>query len=222
MAGVVAVSFGTHKSKVSQTISQPTTYKLANSFAGNRPFEQIAVYVLLVFTATAANMPGLLDLPPWLIEQIFDEHNELLWRQYHETVPRNATARGHPKRGEPLFRLTNRYTERATRRLFINFYFRIWRITTPNDASIQDFCAMAKVPDIARSLTQLNLFLENDTVPRSEQPTSLSQFTDDVASSLAVSHSSNDPFDTPASAAYVRNSADFIDALAACANIREL
>lgn len=70
-------------------------------------------------------MPGLLDLPPELVEHIF---------LFEESVQRVRQAYEDEDGTEyvitaPLFRLTNRYIEQCTRRLFAKSF--LFRSTDP-------------------------------------------------------------------------------------------
>lgn len=61
-------------------------------------------------------------------------------------------------------RLTNRYIERATRRVFAPVHFTIWSINVPNDGRVREFCDMASTPDLGKYLTHLDLHFDNDNI----------------------------------------------------------
>jgi hypothetical protein len=88
-------------------------------------------------------MPCLLDLPPELIEQIYDP------------------SENHNRDLMVNFRLTCKYIEEATRRPFRRWYF-AWRVIKMNDASIERFCAMTQTPDLTKSLEELEIHAEDD------------------------------------------------------------
>lgn len=101
-------------------------------------------------------MPGLQDLPPELIDQIHREYETLLI----DGRPPTELAGVAEDLGN--FRLTSRYIERATRHSFVEVWFGSWSIDAPDDESIQRFCAMAKTPDLAASVRELNVFVDDD------------------------------------------------------------
>jgi len=99
-------------------------------------------------------MPGLLDLPPELLEQIHFAHERLVEAE-HENSIGIAEKLGHS-------RLTCRYFEHATRRGFVVKNFAVWIVRFPEDASIQKLCAMAVTPDLAAAIRKLVLFVDDD------------------------------------------------------------
>lgn len=103
-------------------------------------------------------MSELLDLPPELIEHIFTELEAQVNQDLQDTEK--------PKIKAPLFRLTSRYIEQCTRRMFAATYFATRKIHISDDASIRRFCAMAQSPDLAESVVTLMLYVDNDRLPR--------------------------------------------------------
>jgi hypothetical protein len=93
-------------------------------------------------------MPELVDLPPELIEHIYIDVENLVYDELLDTDRKFDTI-------VPTFRLVNRYVEQCTRREFTLSYFGIHCIKAPDDASIGMFCAIAQVPDLAKSVVQL-------------------------------------------------------------------
>jgi hypothetical protein len=89
-------------------------------------------------------MPGLLDLPPELIEQIFTFTEEYVRAaQYQVEKPwREHEPATKPK--VPVSRLTNKYIESATQRLFIDRFFDTWHIKAADEQSIQRFCKIVQ------------------------------------------------------------------------------
>lgn len=97
---------------------------------------------------------SLLDLPPELIEQIFEQH-ELL-------VHQDQVDAGEGELIVPVFRLTNRHIERCTRPAFTKTYYRVWQVKPSDDTSVREFSAMAQIPDLARCVEELIVYAEND------------------------------------------------------------
>ena len=92
-------------------------------------------------------MPSLLDLAPELLENI---------AQYllHE----NDQAHMHLA----ALRLSCRPVEAAIRRIFRLKYFRSVNIRKPKDANIEKFCAISKVPDLAKSIWRIGICCADD------------------------------------------------------------
>jgi hypothetical protein len=109
-------------------------------------------------------MPGLLDLPPELIEQIFEKCEEVT---YEEWCAGDDEGYYWPSRfGVPAFRSICRYIERATRRRFAEVYLGNghWEIAA-KAADIQKFCAQAKVEEFAANKTLLLFGLDQELGP---------------------------------------------------------
>jgi hypothetical protein len=93
-------------------------------------------------------MPGLLDLPPELLEQINEIYEDITsWDD-----------RAHLG----YFRLTCRYIELSIRRSFRTHHFNGEVIRSPADKYIQRFCAVTHVPDLAKSLKDLTMHRADD------------------------------------------------------------
>lgn len=107
-----------------------------------------------VFVNVVDTMPELLDLPPELIELIFNEHDALKYQEQEDTGDNKTTA--------PLFRLTSRYIEQCTRRTFAATYFDTWHVKTLDAASLQSFYAMTRATDLARYVETLMLYVGDD------------------------------------------------------------
>jgi len=99
-------------------------------------------------------MPGLLDLPPELIEQVHFEHEQMVSLEHEDGIG-VAEELGH-------FRLTSRYIERATRRAFVQKYFAVWHFKASDDASIEKICAMASTLDLAAAIKVLKFYVDDD------------------------------------------------------------
>jgi hypothetical protein len=181
-------------------------------------------------------MPGLLDLPPELIEQIHFAHERLVVAE-HENDIGLAQELGRS-------RLTCRYFERATRRAFVDVYFGAWIIKAPDDENIEKFCAMARTPDLAAAVRELNLHVDDDytmVVQKANLPERLDR--QDVAAApqdLSVqldkqqstqaqrgvypkaTHAFDSITGTLVPAAYLKHRAALLVALRACKNVTEL
>lgn len=90
-------------------------------------------------------MPGLLDLPPELLENVA---NYLL----------QPSDRAHLA----SLRLSCRQVEEAIRRPFRLKYFRSVTIRKPKDEDIQKFCAVNKVSDLAKSIKSIAISCADD------------------------------------------------------------
>jgi hypothetical protein len=156
-------------------------------------------------------MLELVDLPPELIEHIFIDVEDLVYDELLGTDRESDTV-------APLFRLVNRYVEQCTRREFAMSYFDIHYIKAPDDASIEKFCAMAPVPDLAKCLIKLVICIDND-IPMHTQRVALTLQGGVNSSDVRDAHST---VDAPLPPAYLRNKNAVIDALCACSNIEEL
>lgn len=105
-------------------------------------------------------MPQLLDLPAELIAHIFI---------YDESICQGLEADGNDYVAvAPLFRLTNRYIERCTRRIFAKAYFCTQRIKMSEHASIRRFCDMAHFPELIRHVRELEFYVADDQRGRQE------------------------------------------------------
>lgn len=93
-------------------------------------------------------MPGLLDLPVELLEQIYDIIEE--------------STNYHDRHDLGYFSLTSRYMERATRRSFRLYHFSREIIRTSNDENPEKFCEYTTVPDLAKTLERLILYADDD------------------------------------------------------------
>lgn len=90
-------------------------------------------------------MPGLLDLPPELLENV--AQRLLPWND-----------RAHLQ----SLRLSCRRIEEAIRRCFRPEYFNSVRIRKLKDANIQKLCAIATVPDLAESIERIGIYCSDD------------------------------------------------------------
>lgn len=106
-------------------------------------------------------MSGILDLPPELIEQIFDKCKETAYEDWcAKNDERDYWA---PRPVVPAFRSTCRYIERATCCRFAEVYLRNGHCKiAARDADIEKFCAQAGVKEFAANKTLLSFGLDDD------------------------------------------------------------
>lgn len=188
-------------------------------------------------------MPGLLDLPPELIEQIHFAREQLFSaeREIKETDIAVTPGLGN-------FRLVNRYIERATRRAFVEKYFALWYIKAPDDAEIKKFCDMARTPDLAAAIQELDILVDDDytmvvqgtsspkrpgtqDAPASSSDVNL-QFDNEhskqvggshpISSEVRATHAFDSITGALVPAAYLRHRLALITAFRACKNVTEL
>jgi hypothetical protein len=108
-------------------------------------------------------MPGLLDLPPELIEQIFAFTEEYVRAAQYQVEEPWGEDEPAEKPKAPVSRLTNKYIESATRRLFIDKFFDTWHIKAADDQSIQRFCEIVNTSDLlVRGLRGLAIYADDD------------------------------------------------------------
>jgi hypothetical protein len=98
-------------------------------------------------------MSGLLDLSPELIEHIFLSEESV--RQEFEDEAEGVIV-------APLFRLTNRYIQECTRRMFAKTYFRALSIKASDAASIMRFCDIAQFPELVKYVSELVFYVTDD------------------------------------------------------------
>jgi hypothetical protein len=156
-------------------------------------------------------MPELVDLPPELIEHIFIDVEDLVYDELLGTDRESDAV-------APLFRLVNRYVEQCTCREFAISYFDIHYIKAPDDASIEKFCAIAQVPDLAKCVIKLVFCVDDDISMHKQRAAPAPQ---DVINSSEV-RDTHSTVGAPPPLAYLRNKNAVIDALRACSNIEEL
>jgi hypothetical protein len=183
-------------------------------------------------------MPGLLDLPPELIEQIHLAHERLVEAD-HENDIGVAEELGRS-------RLTCRYFERATRCAFAEAYFAVWTVKAPDDENIRKFCAMASTPGLAVAVRDLDLLVDDDytmAVQKADLPKRLetkdvvtspqelsvqlgkkrsTQAPYSISSKKEVTHAFDNITGAFVPAAYLRHRVALIAAFRACKNVAEL
>lgn len=130
-------------------------------------------------------MPFLHDLPPELIDQIHHHLEDLLidglppaeqvgiaedlgrFRlvSSYIQVSVNSMERNTVS-GQSMMLTTFSFPQRATRRSFLKTWFAAWTIEAPDDASIDEFCTMAKIPDLAKAITEISFLVDDDYTMR--------------------------------------------------------
>jgi hypothetical protein len=145
-------------------------------------------------------MPCLLDLPPELIEQIYDPCE-------NDDDQDNMID----------FRLTCKYIEKSTRRSFRRWHFACKDITM-DDASIERFCVMMKTPGIAKSIEEIEIHADDDgTRARRARETNSGVETSSVDHSTLFMSENPDQL---VPAALLRHSGALLEALTAIKNLR--
>lgn len=99
-------------------------------------------------------MPGLLDLPPEVLEQVYDDYDEA-------TDWDDRAQLGY-------LRLTCRYVEKATRRKSIQNKWECLALSTSEDASLRRFCAMTTASEMAKAVKRIKLFAHDDGTAETE------------------------------------------------------
>lgn len=152
-------------------------------------------------------MPGLLDLPPELLEQIYDEYHE-------ETYWDDSAHLGD-------LRLTCRYVEKSIRRRFLINECSETAVKTFEEASIQKFRAMSSASEFAKAVKCVKLVLYDDSTIVPQNGTLQQRPRDTDASSAGNPDSSGD-LKTVAQAPLLYHEDGILKALRACGNINEL
>lgn len=184
-------------------------------------------------------MPGFLDLPPELVEQIYLEYEASIHAQRSCVHDMEGVA-------ETLgqLRLVCRHIEQSTRKLFVKDWFEGWIIKRPDDESIQRFCEMAKIPDLAASLTSLSISCDDDASMQVQETqsyrlSSIQDFIWKIARALGIltgylkaeapfppgpeaTHVFDNVIGAMVPVAYLKNMDALVKALRACENISEL
>ena len=187
-------------------------------------------------------MPGLLDLPPELIEYIHFAHERLIEAEHKNGIG-VAEELGRS-------RLTCRYFEIATRRGFVEKNFVILIVKAPDDENIQKFCTMASTPNLAAAIRKLHLSFDDDYTmevakagcfPKRLGPDDVATSLQDLKSQLEKKHSEQTQEEDSllpqevrvthaydnitgaiVPAAYLRHGVALIEAFRACKNVTEL
>jgi hypothetical protein len=168
-------------------------------------------------------MSGLVDLPPKLIEKIFAFTEEyVLATQYQEKEYEfGDESEWTPSPKAPISRLTNRYIEAATRRLFIDSYFHNWHIKAADDQSIQKFCMIVNTSDIlVKGLKYLSVYVDDDQMI-SKRHAHL-QLDGVTAQNDETTHCYDDETGAMVPTAYFQNRDAIIQAFRACTGLQGL
>jgi len=159
-------------------------------------------------------MPELLDLPPELIEQIFAYTEEYVRAPWCEDEPASEPT-------APVSRLTCRYIEGATRRLFIDRFFDIWHIKAADDQSIQKFCKMVNTSDLlVRGLRLLAIYADDDQMIA--EPQGYLQHNDDILLEDEATHMLDPETGAMVPTAYFQNRDKIVQAFRACKRLQGL
>lgn len=187
-------------------------------------------------------MPGLLDLPPELIEQIHFAHERLIEAE-HKNNFGTAEELGRS-------RLTCRYFQGATRRSFVQKTFVIWIVKAPDIENIQRLCAMARTPDLAAAIRKLCLAFDDDftmeianaSLPlehpdthdvgaslrvikpkiETEHFTQVEEETSFTLPEVKATHTYDNITDALVPSAYLQHRVALVEAFRACKNVAEL
>lgn len=166
-------------------------------------------------------MPGLLDLPPELIELIFDKCEEVGYEEW--CAENDEDDYWPPRAGVPPFRSTCRYIERATCRRFAEIYLRDghWEIAA-NDADIEKFCAQTKVKEFAANKKELLFGFDDDIIAKANLELAVSGQIDGAeSSSCAATHQFDEATGVLVPLHLYRNRDAIVEALRACGNLTE-
>lgn len=159
-------------------------------------------------------MPGLLDLPPELIEQIYDSFADRVpVDEHHHPESKSYTYNKFEGRS---FRLVNRYIQRATRHSFASTHFQEWDIRAFDYASIERFCAMTDVPDLAQCVEKIGLSLEEDRLMRVDTSSLHAQPANIMIFGSKATRIFDDDFGADVPLALFQNRKRLIKAFAAC------
>jgi hypothetical protein len=164
-------------------------------------------------------MPGLLDLPPELIEQIFaltEDYVHAAQVQAEQPWLEELT-RSRTKHKAPSSRLVNRYIESSARRLFTDRFFDTWRIQTADDQDIQKFCHLMESSDLlVKGLRELEICVDDDRVICIRQE--YLQSNEGFLLDKTATHLLDEDTGAMVPSAYFRNRKNVIRAFRACSN----
>lgn len=167
-------------------------------------------------------MPGLLDLPTELIEQIFDKCGDIAYNEWRTENPKAS----HFWRqvAVPPFRSSCRYVERATRHSFAKNYLRMGHYyIAANDASIESLCAQVKVEEFAATKDFIYFELDDDKNAKFSPLHEVSgQHESAESSGKATTHVLEDATGASVPLAVYRNRKVLVEALRACTNLADL
>jgi len=161
-------------------------------------------------------MPSLLDLPPELIELIFDKCEEIAYEAW--CAENDEVKYWPPSCGIPPFRSVCRYIEGATRRRFAQVYIGDghWQIAA-KDADIEKFCAQAKVKEFAANKTSLVFGFDADI--RSLELGASGPINSDPPSGNAATHVVDNTTGASVPSHLHRNRDAIVEAFRACKNL---
>ena len=166
-------------------------------------------------------MPGLLDLPPELIEQIFDKCEEVAYEEW--CTENDEDDYWPPKSGVPPFRSTCRYIGRATCRRFAEVYLGDGHSEiAAKDADIEKLCAQARVKEFAANKKRLSFGFDDDGSARASLNLEASGSIDSCHSaSCTATHQFDGATGALVPLHLYRNRDAIVEALPACKNLTE-
>jgi hypothetical protein len=166
-------------------------------------------------------MPGLLDLPPELIEQIFAFTEEYVRAAQYQVEEPWCEDESAAKPKAPVSRLTNKYIESATRRLFIDRSFDTWHIKAADNQSIRRFCKIVDTSDLlVRGLRGLAIYADDDQMIAERQ--GYMQPVDDMLHEDEATHMLDPETGAMVPVAYFQNRGRIVQAFRACKRLHGL
>lgn len=164
-------------------------------------------------------MPGLLDLPPELIEQIFDKCEEVAYGEWCKENDEDDY--WLPESGVPPFRSTCRYVERATCRRFAKVYLGDGHAEiAAKDSDIEKFCAQARVEEFAANKKRLAFGFDDDISAKANLELEASGSIDSCNSSIGTAtHQIDEVTGALVPLHLYRNRDAIVEALRACKNL---
>lgn len=164
-------------------------------------------------------MPGLLDLPPELIEQIFDKCEEVAYEEW--CTENDEDDYWPPESGVPPFRSTCRYIERATCRRFAEVYLGDGHAEiAAKDADIEKFCAQARVKEFAANKKRLAFGFDDDISAKANLELEASGSNDSCNSSIGTAtHQLDEVTGALVPLHLYRDRGAIVEALRACKNL---
>lgn len=148
-------------------------------------------------------MPGLLDLPAELIEQIYHSYEDRIPVDEHKNSESGRYI--YNKFEGRSFRLVNRYIQRAPHHSFASAHFQERRIREPDNRSIEMFCAMTSVPDSAQCVKQMGLCVDEDRLMRFDSMSFNSQSADVIGLGNKAMRIFDDKFGADVPLVYFQN-----------------
>lgn len=149
-------------------------------------------------------MPGLLDLPAELIEQIYDDFRRATYWDDRAQLG--------------YLRLTCRYVEKAVRHRFLEKRCRCVSLLTNGDASVTRFCAMTTTPDVTMAVQYITIIAYDDGTTETEAR-KLSLHSSDTDAASAGDQGLSEELRSLTPPALLRHQNGLIEVLRACKNV---